>query len=128
MPQDLAESAVIGSAIHDHPKGSRDHVLARVSRTDFTNPRRRATWAAVENLHHRGEAIDEITVLSHVHHTSEATVSPSITTLKGTRTPAILYEQALHQLHVTRTTTDASAARQILTDLIHPTAPASAPA
>ncbi len=121
MPQDVAEDAVIGAAIHNHPRGSRDDALARVTSADFTNPHRRATWAAVEELHRRGEPIDEITVLWHLHHASDPTANPSITTLRDTRTPAILYEQALHQLQLTRATSYTSATpRPASPDRPHP--------
>jgi len=58
-----AETAVIGSALHDNPKGSRAQLVAMFQPRDFSDPKAGATFHAVRQLAARGEHVDEITVL-----------------------------------------------------------------
>ena len=56
-----AETAVLGSALHDWPKGSRTLLVTRMHPTDFSDPRASATFHAVQQLDSRGDHVDEIT-------------------------------------------------------------------
>lgn len=58
-----AETAILGSALHDTPKGSRVRLVALIDPCDFSDPRAVATFHAIRQLAHRGEHVDEITVL-----------------------------------------------------------------
>jgi len=58
-----AETAVLGSALHDNPKGSRSQLVAMFQALDFSDPKAGATFHAIRQLTHRGEHVDEITVL-----------------------------------------------------------------
>ncbi len=58
----VAETAVVKSAVHDSPKGSRSLLLARLRRGDFSQPKIAATFQAVEDLASTGRHVDEITV------------------------------------------------------------------
>ncbi len=58
-----AETAVLGSALHDDPKGSRSQLLAMFQPRDFSDPKVGATFHAVRQLAAQGEHVDEITVL-----------------------------------------------------------------
>ena len=44
-----AEHAVLGAAVHDHPRGSRAHVQACIRGNDLTRPDIRAAWSAITN-------------------------------------------------------------------------------
>ncbi len=57
-----AETAILGSALHDSPKGSRARLVALIDPCDFSDPRAVATFHAIRQLAHRGEHVDEITV------------------------------------------------------------------
>jgi len=58
-----AETAILGSALHDMPKGSRALLVALIHPRDFSDPRAAATFHALLQLAHRGDHVDEITVL-----------------------------------------------------------------
>jgi len=58
-----AETAVLGSALHDNPKGSRSQLVAMFQPRDFSDPKAGATFHAVRQLAARGDHVDEITVL-----------------------------------------------------------------
>ena len=57
-----AETAVLGSALHDRPKGSRSLLMAHIHPSDFSDPRAAATFHAAQQLDCRGGHVDEITV------------------------------------------------------------------
>ena len=57
-----AETAVLGSALYDWPKGSRSLLIAHIQLSDFKNPRAAATYHAVQQLTDRGGHVDEIPV------------------------------------------------------------------
>ncbi len=57
-----AETAVVKSAVHDSPKGSRSRLLAHLRPEDFSQPRIATTFRAVQNLASTGRHVDEITV------------------------------------------------------------------
>ena len=57
-----AESAVLGSAVHDLPPGSRSRLVALIHPRDFSDPRVAATFQAVRDLASRTDHVDEITV------------------------------------------------------------------
>jgi len=58
-----AETAILGSVLHDNPQGSRARLVALIDPCDFSDPKAVATFHAIRQLTHRGEHVDEITVL-----------------------------------------------------------------
>jgi len=57
-----AETAVVKSAVHDSPRGSRSLLLARLRPSDFSQPKFATTFQAVQHLASTGRHVDEITV------------------------------------------------------------------
>ncbi len=57
-----AETAVVKSAVHDSPKGSRSLLLAQLRPEDFSQPKNATTFQAVQHVASTGRHVDEITV------------------------------------------------------------------
>ncbi|MGV1009829.1 MAG: DnaB-like helicase N-terminal domain-containing protein [Dermatophilaceae bacterium] len=106
-----AEYAVLGAAIHDHPRGSRAHVQACITGNDLTRPDIRAAWSAISQLQTTGWPVDEITVYWQLTHTAvTCRPIPTIAMLRDSRDASTLHHEAI------RTVTVASATR-VLTRL-----------
>jgi len=93
MDHKMAETAVIGAAVHDWPTGARSQALGTVRSYDFTDPRAAATWLAVEHLAEHHEPIDEITVAwQGLRVRSRTGDGLSVQELRETRSAALFHE------------------------------------
>ena len=101
-----AEYAVLGAAIHDHPRGSRAHVQACITGNDLTRPDIRAAWTAINQLQTAGWPVDEITVYWQLDHTTAVTCRPipTIAMLRDSRDASTLHHEAVRTLTVASAT------------------------
>lgn len=116
--QDRAEFAVLGAAIHDHPRGSRAHVQACITVNDLTRPDVRTAWTAISDLQTAGLPVDEITVYWQLTHSaSSCRRIPAIATLRDSRDASALHVEAIYTLTVASAARVLSRLRKTVTDL-----------